>query len=135
MAITCGTQRWNVHRAIVCTFSPFFAAALGGDWKATQDKTVDLPNHAPWMVDRLLDFIYTGKYSTYAHTTKADGDLDADKKYCSPILTRDQLLHGLDQTNLPAAFDSPDISERITSWGHPDRVLIPDRIREGLWIS
>lgn len=135
MTISCGTQSWKVHQAIVYRACPLFEKALAGDWKEAQDNTIDMSTHAPWMIDHLVEFIYTGEYSTYQHTTKGDGDVNRDDNSCSTLLTKDQLLHGFDQTELPTAFTTPDISERLTGSGYPNRGLSPDRIREGLWIS
>ncbi|KAK0710531.1 hypothetical protein B0T21DRAFT_254643, partial [Apiosordaria backusii] len=140
MTIICGDRTWNVHRAIVCTSCRFFEKALDGNWKAAHDNTINLSVHAPWMIDRLLEFIYTGQYSGYCYTSKPQWDhvgedLDANCNKCSTLLTKDQLCHGLDESIVPATFDSPTISERVTSWGFRDSSFSPERIREGLWIS
>lgn len=105
MAIRCGGREFKAHRAIVCSQSRFFDRALTGGfavgieaisvplaiytfsrpytdvgtphslWQEAATGIVDLPEDDPDVVQRFLQFLYTGTYtdlfSTYAPPSDA----------------------------------------------------------------
>ncbi|KAM0432994.1 hypothetical protein ACHAPT_004699 [Fusarium lateritium] len=64
MTIRCRGREFNTHRAIVCTQSPFFRAALSGGFKEGTSGIVSLLDDDPDIVQCFLEFLYTGSYST-----------------------------------------------------------------------
>ncbi|OBT66387.1 hypothetical protein VE03_04880 [Pseudogymnoascus sp. 23342-1-I1] len=63
LRITCKDRTWNVHRAVICTASPVFAAMIDGEFKEAQNGVIDLPADEPEIVELMLRFLYQGKYN------------------------------------------------------------------------
>ncbi|KAI1011370.1 hypothetical protein LB504_002151 [Fusarium proliferatum] len=63
MIIVCGGRQFKTHRAVVCTQSPFFDKAMSGNYKESMSRFVELPEDDPDVVERFLEFLYTGNYS------------------------------------------------------------------------
>ncbi|KAF5576689.1 hypothetical protein FPCIR_12479 [Fusarium pseudocircinatum] len=63
MTITCGERQFKTHRAVVCTQSPFFDKALSGDYMESTSRSIQLPEDDPDIVERFLEFLYTGTYT------------------------------------------------------------------------
>ncbi|KAF5625025.1 hypothetical protein F52700_9400 [Fusarium sp. NRRL 52700] len=63
MTIICGARRFKTHRAVVCTQSPFFDKAMSGDYMESTSRSIKLPEDDPDVVERFLEFLYTGNYS------------------------------------------------------------------------
>ncbi|KAL2270576.1 hypothetical protein VTJ83DRAFT_2760 [Remersonia thermophila] len=62
MTIRCGGREFQAHRAVVCTQSQFFDLALSGPFREAQTGVVDLPEDDPDILERFLEFLYTGTY-------------------------------------------------------------------------
>ncbi|UZP39222.1 hypothetical protein NXS19_007038 [Fusarium pseudograminearum] len=61
LKITCGTDEYAVHKAIVCSRSPVFARAIGGVF--TEAKTdIKLPDDDPVAVKMMINYLYTQSY-------------------------------------------------------------------------
>ncbi|KAF2676506.1 hypothetical protein K458DRAFT_351773 [Lentithecium fluviatile CBS 122367] len=101
--VTCGDQMWNVHKAIICPQSGFFARAVKFG-KEKDESTIDLPEDDPEIIRLMLDFLYTLDYD-------AHDDSDTDDRHSvslwfawseSDSLTRSErrkLQEGLFQMN------------------------------------
>ncbi|TVY72053.1 Kelch-like protein 30 [Fusarium oxysporum f. sp. cubense] len=63
MTIICGERQFKIHRAVVCTQSPFFDKAMSGDYMESTSRSIELPEDDPDVVERFLKFLYTGTYS------------------------------------------------------------------------
>ncbi|KAL1836765.1 hypothetical protein VTJ49DRAFT_4705 [Mycothermus thermophilus] len=63
MTIRCGGREFKAHRAIVCPQSPFFDKAMSGAFAEARTQIVDLPEDDPDVLERFLEFLYTGNYS------------------------------------------------------------------------
>ncbi|KAF5572219.1 hypothetical protein FPANT_13258 [Fusarium pseudoanthophilum] len=63
MTIICGERQFKTHRAVVCTQSPFFDKALSGDYVESTSRSIELPEDDPDVVERFLEFLYTGTYT------------------------------------------------------------------------
>ncbi|OBT47019.1 hypothetical protein VE00_02489 [Pseudogymnoascus sp. WSF 3629] len=57
MRITCQARPWNVHRAVICTASPVFAAMVDGKFKSG---VIDLPADEPEIVEMVSSFRLLG---------------------------------------------------------------------------
>ncbi|XP_078599102.1 kelch-like protein 21 [Branchiostoma floridae x Branchiostoma japonicum] len=53
-------SKFYCHRAVLASFSPFFARMLLGDFKESQDKNVWLNDVSSKIVDELLTYVYAG---------------------------------------------------------------------------
>ncbi|EWZ40999.1 hypothetical protein FOZG_06426 [Fusarium oxysporum Fo47] len=63
ITIICGERQFKTHRAVVCTQSPFFDKAMSGDYMESTSRSIELPEDDPDVVERFLEFLYTGTYS------------------------------------------------------------------------
>ncbi|KAI8689635.1 BTB domain-containing protein [Fusarium sp. Ph1] len=63
MTIRCGGREFKAHRAIICTQSSFFDRALSSNFKEAASRVVELPDDDPDVLERFLEFLYTGAYS------------------------------------------------------------------------
>lgn len=81
LTITCGKQRWFVHKVIVCYRSPFFARTCKNDWKVCSNppysngkeetdhaqkkgnQPVDLSEDTPDAIHAMLSYLYTFEYA------------------------------------------------------------------------
>ncbi|KAL8684852.1 MAG: hypothetical protein Q9224_006099 [Gallowayella concinna] len=61
LTLVCGGREFQVHRAIVCAASKFFAAACDGNFREAEGKIL-LPDDDTEAVDRMLTYLYTSKY-------------------------------------------------------------------------
>ncbi|PVI05403.1 hypothetical protein DM02DRAFT_686323 [Periconia macrospinosa] len=89
LTITCGKDKYRVHKAIVCPQVPFFAGAMRfAAANKTNDSNVDLSEDDPAAVKALLEYLYKADYKPYVsrlpvkpHTcfdNDTDTDTDAD---------------------------------------------------------
>ncbi|KAH7171234.1 hypothetical protein EDB81DRAFT_877233 [Dactylonectria macrodidyma] len=62
MTVRCGGREFKVHSAIVCTQSSFFQKAFSDGLKEGSTLVIDLPHDDPVILDRFLEFLYTGTY-------------------------------------------------------------------------
>ncbi|KAL2177482.1 uncharacterized protein P884DRAFT_269857 [Thermothelomyces heterothallicus CBS 202.75] len=62
MIVRCGGREFKAHRAIVCPQSPFFDRAITGGFSESTTGVVELPDDDPNVLERFLQFLYTGNY-------------------------------------------------------------------------
>ncbi|KAL8833634.1 MAG: hypothetical protein Q9170_004155 [Blastenia crenularia] len=62
LTISCGGDTFEVHRAIVCPQSDYFAQAAERLSKETLLNTITLSEESPMIIQRLVSFFYTGCY-------------------------------------------------------------------------
>ncbi|KAJ9300729.1 hypothetical protein DTO271G3_1893 [Paecilomyces variotii] len=79
MKVTCQGFTFNVHRAIVCTQSHFFASALNAGFEESITHIVNLPGDDPGTIERVLSFLYLQKYNENGHIVPM-GDVAELKK-------------------------------------------------------
>ncbi|KAK5698838.1 hypothetical protein LTR97_006486 [Elasticomyces elasticus] len=63
LKIKLGDRVWNVHKAIVCARSDFFAKACKGDFKEAKDGVVEIHDDYPEVIDKMIHYIYKTEYS------------------------------------------------------------------------
>ncbi|KAJ9308090.1 hypothetical protein DTO217A2_2331 [Paecilomyces variotii] len=84
MKVTCRGFIFNVHRAIVCTQSHFFASALNAGFKESITHVVDLPDDDPETIERVLSFMYLRKYNEVRHFIPMDDIAEPKKPEAEP---------------------------------------------------
>ncbi|KAF5006209.1 hypothetical protein FDECE_7368 [Fusarium decemcellulare] len=62
LTIKCGDKQHRVHKALVCTRSPFFAKACSGPFKESQTNVINLVDDDPEAVDAMISYLYYGSY-------------------------------------------------------------------------
>ncbi|KAF2181007.1 hypothetical protein K469DRAFT_455004, partial [Zopfia rhizophila CBS 207.26] len=58
LIVTCGTQTWNVHRAIVCARSRWFEKACCGEFEESHSRNISIKGQEPHAIERMLKFMY-----------------------------------------------------------------------------
>jgi len=58
--VVCGTQRFQVHRAVLAAASPVFAAMLDTDMRETREQVIRITDAEEVAVRDALEYIYTG---------------------------------------------------------------------------
>lgn len=86
--------KYLIHKDLIASASPFFAAALNGTFAEGMDQTVRLPEEKPEIFEWFLQWLYTGTLKTpvpnCGHLSIADTGLTA-----TDPLSRRRLHHGL----------------------------------------
>lgn len=62
LTITCGSDTYKVHKAIVCSQSTFFDNADKFGGKETTENKVDLPEDDPAVIKLMVQYICEGDY-------------------------------------------------------------------------
>ncbi|KAI0103922.1 hypothetical protein GGR51DRAFT_522909 [Nemania sp. FL0031] len=98
LVITCHGKQHQVHKAIVCPRSDFFAAACRSNMKEARTGIIDLPDDDPYVVDMMVYYFYHLDYlvpvSNGARTSDRMGSRDADDDaVSSPPSYSDLVVH------------------------------------------
>ncbi|KAJ9269898.1 hypothetical protein DTO212C5_4072 [Paecilomyces variotii] len=88
MKVTCQGFTFNVHRAIVCTQSHFFASALNAGFEESTTHIVNLPDDDPGTIERVLSFLYLQKYNENGHIVPMDDIAEPKKPEAEPSQSR-----------------------------------------------
>ncbi|KAL8367056.1 hypothetical protein RB599_010967 [Gaeumannomyces hyphopodioides] len=83
LVVTCKSQTFNAHRVVLCSQSEFFDKACGGPFIEASSGKIDLPDDDPALVQKLMDFFYTGDYT---QTTKASDGCESKPTSRSPTV-------------------------------------------------
>ncbi|CAO2654058.1 Nn.00g107910.m01.CDS01 [Neocucurbitaria sp. VM-36] len=62
LTITCGSDTYKLHKAIVCSRGEFFASAINFGGKEAEEDEIDLPNDEPAIVKLLVQYFCEGEY-------------------------------------------------------------------------
>ncbi|KAK7186690.1 BTB/POZ domain-containing protein [Paraphaeosphaeria sporulosa] len=62
LTITCQSDSYKVHKAIVCPRAKFFGNAIKFPGKESESNTISLPKDDPAMVKLLIQYLYEGDY-------------------------------------------------------------------------
>ncbi|KAG8672924.1 hypothetical protein FPOAC1_006224 [Fusarium poae] len=63
LTIICDTDRYAVHKSIVCTRSPIFAAKCDDESKGASTGKIDLSGHDPVAVKMMIRYLYLQDYT------------------------------------------------------------------------
>ncbi|KAF2660665.1 hypothetical protein K491DRAFT_570699, partial [Lophiostoma macrostomum CBS 122681] len=79
-------EEFIVHEGFVCGRSEFFRRALNGNWRASEDRIVELPHRKPEIFALWLNHAYTNQIPTKDDTelrgiTKDKFDIIVQKEY------------------------------------------------------
>ncbi|KAL5333676.1 BTB/POZ protein [Aspergillus crustosus] len=84
--IVCKGRTLPAHKLVVCSRSEYFKRACFGGFKETQEP-ICLDNTDPVLIERVLEFLYTGKYTLGHLTPEArDPQLDSDTERANESL-------------------------------------------------
>ncbi|KAG6311947.1 hypothetical protein E4U22_002243 [Claviceps purpurea] len=85
LEIVCGETRFRAHRIVVCSRSAVIRAACLGPWKEGACGVYEIKESSDVLVQRLLDYIYTGKYDDFPSkiTVEQDQELSSDLSHLS----------------------------------------------------
>ena len=64
--VTCGSQQWKLHQAIVCSRSHFFVGALESGFKESETRNITIDHEDPALICRMLKYLYLFDYSQNA---------------------------------------------------------------------
>ncbi|KAL0260913.1 hypothetical protein SLS55_004605 [Diplodia seriata] len=71
-------RSFTIHRALICAFSPFFAAACRGPWKESRSGIIKLPDADPVTFDLYVKWLYTGELVDHWRTASSDNEQVTD---------------------------------------------------------
>ncbi|KAK5709695.1 hypothetical protein LTR17_019571 [Elasticomyces elasticus] len=129
LKIKLGDYIWNVHKAIVCARSDFFAKACEGKFKEANDGVVEIHDDNPTVIDKMIHYIYKTEYED-ADTELAPVLLNvrivaaAEKyfvKFLAPLAVSKLNYHVEDSWETEAFADA--IAEAYTTTHDSDREL------------
>ena len=85
IAVIVGTspnkKTWQLHKELLISSSPFFAAALNGSFAEATSKVIMLPEDNPNAFALFIQWLYIGETATYICTADHDHDHDHDVDY------------------------------------------------------
>ncbi|KAK4243283.1 BTB/POZ protein, partial [Corynascus novoguineensis] len=67
VTVTCGEHTLRLHRAIICSQSPFFETACSGGFKESTTGHISIEEVDPDIFAKSVKFIYTGNYPDEDH--------------------------------------------------------------------
>ncbi|WXC49248.1 hypothetical protein SNK03_011734 [Fusarium graminearum] len=109
MTIKCKEREFSAHRAIVCSQSSFFDKAMSSNFKEAMAQTIELHEDDPDIVERFLEFLYTGNYTDSVIPTL---DIPSAEAMMDPTTVRQNLREPAYDYEVPASdnalFDEPD---------------------------
>ncbi|KAF9768027.1 hypothetical protein IL306_014744 [Fusarium sp. DS 682] len=122
LVISCGKDRYPVHKAIVCPQSHFFKVACDGKFKEAHTGTIELPDDDPVAVRMMIEYLYHHTYSPPGTRIHRETDLDAhlsDTEYDDKEERSKMELYGV-------VFIGNKRIKKITACSE---VLVPERVR------
>ncbi|KAI1501422.1 BTB/POZ protein [Biscogniauxia marginata] len=93
LTISCDGRDHQVHKAIVCPRSEFFAAACRGAFEEERKATINLPDDDPQLVDIMVQYLYHLDYNTPSPAGRANKPSHAKLTRKYRELTSDLVTH------------------------------------------
>jgi hypothetical protein len=77
-------QEFRIHEAVLTARSKFFKAAMGKQWKESEDKAVKLPEENPDVFRLYTQLVYTGRIPRMNDDTpQTDETVESSSKFCN----------------------------------------------------
>ncbi|KAG6067756.1 hypothetical protein E4U32_002925 [Claviceps aff. humidiphila group G2b] len=116
LEIVCGGTRFRAHRIVVFSRSAVIRAACLGPWKEGACGVFEIKESSDALVQRLLDYIYTGKYDDFPSKIAVEQDQESSSD-------SSELSHLSDASDASDASDSDDSSESSESSDSSQKVV------------
>ncbi|KAJ9129702.1 hypothetical protein NKR23_g12480 [Pleurostoma richardsiae] len=103
LTITCNGKRFQVHRAIVCPRSEFFAAALRQGFKEAGEGTIDLSSDDLHTVEIMIQYFYCLDYDVFSQGQQPDNGnnkLQVLEKSRPPLLSTHAKVYAIGEKYL-----------------------------------
>ncbi|KAF3399976.1 hypothetical protein F1880_008434 [Penicillium rolfsii] len=78
LAIICKDETFSAHKLVVCPRSKYFQRACYGGFKETEGQ-IYLDERNPILIQKVLEFLYTGNYTLGCRTTTSNSDTNSDE--------------------------------------------------------
>lgn len=133
LVVACKSQTFNAHRVVLCSQSEFFDKACSGPFIEASSGKIDLPDDDPALVQKLMDFFYTGDY---AQTTKASDGSEVPDDTCSILFDEAKvyimadkfIVPDLKEISLERFRSAAKRAESMSSWQCDSFPLVADEI-------
>lgn len=117
LTIVCGTKRYSVHRALVCSRSEFFEGACRNPFRESETGVIDLTEDDPEAVEYMISYFY---HLDYLRKPLSRRSSQGSSRLTSPLSPRSPTRRKSTKANLALAEDPlvAMMSAAIPS-GHP----------------
>ncbi|KAL2158848.1 hypothetical protein VTH06DRAFT_4040 [Thermothelomyces fergusii] len=107
LTIICGDHEFNVHKAVICPRSSFFAKACDSLFQEGSTGVVSLPDDDPQIVKLMLHYLYHLDYprqpgATQGRITVSKAEIPDSLKYTGIVIARND--------RVPKSFEEPNLS-------------------------
>ncbi|CCE31606.1 uncharacterized protein CPUR_05459 [Claviceps purpurea 20.1] len=93
LEIVCGETRYQVHRVVVCSYSSVIRTACLGPWKEGTCGVYRIKDCPDVLVERMLDYIYTGDYDELSSKGPAEVGQEPPQKVAKLQSAPHTMLH------------------------------------------
>lgn len=103
LKLVCGDKEFKVHQSIMCTGSPFFAAACSGGFLEAHKGQIDLKEDDVETVKRMILFLYTLDYDDHykSYVQAANGSHYVPIKLFGPMTSSEkEIFHTRVKNNI-----------------------------------
>jgi BTB/POZ domain len=90
--VTCGPDRYKVHKVVLCGQSDFFKKACNGGFREASSGVIEMKEDDPAAVKAMLQFFYTFDYE---YEKAPDSDVVLHAKVCHLFLSFTNMFDSL----------------------------------------
>ncbi|OMP88204.1 hypothetical protein BK809_0002961 [Diplodia seriata] len=106
-------QKYDIHKDLLCSSSPFFRKACNGNWKEARERRVELPEDTPECFDVYVQWLYSDQLLV-KHKDKEEVDSDL---FLGVYLLGNKLLdRKFKEACVDIAFQSFDLDNYPQDW-------------------
>ncbi|KAE8374930.1 hypothetical protein BDV26DRAFT_295532 [Aspergillus bertholletiae] len=134
LTISCEGQNFEVHRAIVCSQSPFFKAAVRGGFKETSSSQVELPDDKLATIQRVISFLYNQDYDEISifDTQDAKDAITEVVQPCSTVQNNFEVFLAADKFDIPSLKTLA--KTRLIDWIEKNPEKLSQIVRD-IWVN